>query len=434
MRSSKLSGPLVWSLLVTIVGATLFAGPPTAAAAPGGGEPSLDARAWILLDARDGGKLAGSAATRSLPIASATKLMTAYVALRNLDLDRKLTAPAYDALAAESVLGLRAGERVRFEDLLVAMMLPSANDAAFTVAEGVAGSVPRFVRRMNSAARRLGLDDTSFANPIGLDDPDNFSSARDLAALALELREDRAFRRIVAMPQATLQSGAAPRTVQTRNTLLLADSSVDGIKTGRTIGAGYVLVASAKRKGVPLISVVLGAPSEAARDAETAKLLDYGYSLYAKRRALRRNEEVGSVPIAGTDGALPLLAGRAVKVTARSDQRLRTRVEATQEVEGPVAEGDRVARGAVLLDGEQVATVPLLAAASVSGETTLGDGGPPLVITLVVGGSILAGMAFVLAYRRSRPAASGRSGRTHRERAKMREGRSRQRESEGEQA
>ena len=297
---SRLSGPgpaLALALLLTLLLGLLPASGAATKTEPKAGEaaPELAASAWVLLDARDGERLAAKSASRQLPIASATKLMTAYLALADLPLDRELEAPAYDALAAESVLGLREGERITVRDLLVAMMLPSANDAAFTVAEGVSGSVPRFVKRMNGAARKLGLRDTSYANPIGLDDPLNGSSARDLAALALELREDARFRRIVAKPEAKLKSGSVPRTVQTRNTLMLSDPSVDGVKTGHTLGAGYVLVASAKRDGVPLLSVVLGADSEAARDAESERLLDYGFSLYRPRQAVGRGEPVGSV-------------------------------------------------------------------------------------------------------------------------------------------
>ena len=264
--------------------------------AQGGGEggaktpapPQIPAAAWLLVDARDGSELAGSKQTRTLPIASTTKLMTAYVVLEELDLDEKITAPGYDALPAESVLGLQEGEKLSVRDLLTAMMLPSANDAAYALAEGAAGSVPAFVDRMNEEAARLGLDDTSYTTPIGLDDPGNGSSARDLATLAGELMKDKRFREIVSQTQATLETGAMPRTVTTRNTLMFSDPSVNGIKTGHTLGAGYVLVASAERGGIPLISVVLGAAGEAERDSASEQLLDFGFSLYQPRVAVKR--------------------------------------------------------------------------------------------------------------------------------------------------
>jgi D-alanyl-D-alanine carboxypeptidase (penicillin-binding protein 5/6) len=174
----------------------MLAATPAAPARAQGGGPDLDARAWLLIDTNDGEQLASRAPSRALSIASATKLMTAYIALKELPLDRMLTAPQYDALPAESILGLRAGERASVEDLLYSLVLASANDSAVTIAEGVSGSVPLFVDRMNFTAQRLGLDETSYSNPIGLDDPTNHSSARDLAALAERLMRSKEFRRI----------------------------------------------------------------------------------------------------------------------------------------------------------------------------------------------------------------------------------------------
>ncbi len=152
--------------------------------------PELDATAWLLLDANDGSELAAGAPSRELPIASATKLMTAYVVLQELSLDERVDVQAYQGAPAEVVLGLAAGERLAVRDLLVAMLVASTNDAAVGLAEAAAGSVEAFVDRMNREARSLGLDETSFSNPIGLDEPDNHSSARDLARLTLELRQD----------------------------------------------------------------------------------------------------------------------------------------------------------------------------------------------------------------------------------------------------
>ena len=398
MRPIRPGAAAAWPLILTLLLSALLAAGPAAATAAGPA-PRLDAKAWILLDARDGSKIAGQAASRQLPIASTTKLMTAFLALRRLPLDRELVAPAYAALPAESVLGLVEGERISVRDLLVAMMLPSANDAAYTIAEGVSGSVPRFVRLMNASARRLGLRETSYANPIGLDDPDNGSSARDLGALTLDLLGDRRFRRIVAKPEATLRSGSVPRTVQTRNTLILADRSVDGVKTGHTLGAGYVLVASARREGVPLVSVVLGAPSEAARDQESERLLGYGFSLYRSRTAVRKGELLGTVPVAGGGDPLELRAGRSERVRARADQALGTEIEGPAEIEGPIAEGQRIGRAAITLDGASVGSVAAVAATSVAEPGGLGGLGTVLAVVLIVGGSILILIAFAFAIR-----------------------------------
>ncbi|HKJ35356.1 MAG TPA: D-alanyl-D-alanine carboxypeptidase family protein [Solirubrobacterales bacterium] len=384
--------------LLTAFAAVLAVEP--ANAAKDDSPPKLDARAWILVDARDGDVLAADSPGRSLPIASATKLMTAYLALRDLDLDKMVEAPGYDANPVESVLGLREGEEISVRDLLVAMMLPSANDAASALADAVSGSVPRFVKRMNGAAAKLGLDDTSYANPIGLDDPLNVSSARDLAALTLVLREDERFRKIVSKPDATLKTGAQRRQVSTRNTLLLGDGSVDGVKTGHTRGAGYVLVASAERKGVPLVSVVLGADSEGARDAESARLLDYGFSLYGPRRAVRRGEVVGTVAVSGEEDPLELEAATGERVRAREDQSVQYELVAPAEVEAPVGAGERIGRAVITLDGERAGAVSAVAAEVVAAPGLLESLGGPAGAILIVVGLILIVAAFALGVRR----------------------------------
>jgi D-alanyl-D-alanine carboxypeptidase (penicillin-binding protein 5/6) len=176
----------------------------TTAAAP---DPE-HAAAAILIDARDGSVIAAKNPRRPRAMASTTKLMTALLALERAKPSDVYRAPPYDALPAESKINLRTGERMRVDDLLEALLLESANDAAETLAEGVAGSRARFVAAMNARARQLGLRDTSYANPIGLDDPRNRSSARDLATLARLLMRDERFAAIVRRESAVLESGA----------------------------------------------------------------------------------------------------------------------------------------------------------------------------------------------------------------------------------
>lgn len=371
--------------------------------------PRLDAASWILLDARDGDRLAARGPARTRPIASATKLMTAYLALAELPFDRRLSVPDYAAAPAESVAGLIAGERLTVRDLVVAMMLPSANDAAQTIALGVSPSVPQFVEEMNRAAADLGLERTSYANPIGLDDPLNFSTAADLAALTLELRSDPRFRKIVALPEATLESGSTEREVFSRNALLLSDPSVDGVKTGHTLGAGYVLVGSAKREGVPLVSVVLGAPSEAARDQASAELLDYGYSLYDERRAFASGERLAAAAIRYRDEPLELVAAKDLPVQARADQELATSVEAPTVIEGPIDRGERLGSVEVSLDGEPVGTVPLLAASAVAAPTFVERIGGPVVLAAIIIAAIVILLAVALLLRRGADRAGARA-------------------------
>jgi D-alanyl-D-alanine carboxypeptidase (penicillin-binding protein 5/6) len=338
-----------------------------ASAAP----PTLDARAWILIDPRDDAVLASKSADKRLPIASTTKLMTAYLALKHLKPNQMLAAPTYHpSNPAEITLGLRPGERMRVRDLLYGLLLPSASDAAETLAVGVAGSVPAFVTRMNQAAQRLGLDDTSYANPIGLDDPDNYSSARDLVKLATILLRNPLFARIVNTPTATLHSGDHPRTVTSRDTLLGEVPWVNGVKTGHTLDAGYVLVGSGTQDSTTLISAVLGTPNEGERDADTLRLLEYGFSLYHSVQPVRPGEELADPKLDYRSDHLSLVARRALSINVREGQRVSTHVTAPGQVSGAVRKGQTLGHVTVSVDGRLAGSTPLVAARSVGAATT----------------------------------------------------------------
>jgi serine-type D-Ala-D-Ala carboxypeptidase (penicillin-binding protein 5/6) len=326
--------------------------------------PKLDAHAWALIDAKDGELLAADDASRRLPVASTTKLMTAYVALKELPLTRIVRVAPYGGGYEESLLRLRPGQRISVRDLLYGLILRSGNDAAYDLAVAAAGSEARFVRQMNRRAAALGLGDTHYANPIGLDEAGNYSSAYDLTALGRRLLDIPVFARIAATRRAVLRSVRPRRRIVTRNDLLLREPWATGIKTGFTLGAGYVLVAAGRRNGTELISAVLGAPSEEARDSESERLLEYGFSRYRKRLPIRAGAVLAESSIRYTDEELPLRAARAVAVGVRRGQRPRVVVRAPQEVEGPVRRGARLGVATVLVDGLKVASVPLRAGRS----------------------------------------------------------------------
>ena len=325
----------------------------------------MPASSYIVVDARDGEVLARRAPDAESSIASATKLMTAYVARRSLRLGQTVAASPYRPLAAESLLGLESGESIAVRDLLYGLLLVSGNDAAVTLADSTAGSQDAFVAKMNAAARRLGLEHTSYANPIGLDQPGNHSSARDLADLAVELREDPALARIFDTAQYDTATGVRPRRLVNRNSLVLTVPWVDGVKTGYTLDAGYVLVGSGERGGVELVSVVLGTPSEAERDQATLDLLEYGFSLYRREQPVEDGSRLAAAEVRYQDETLPLLAGESVAVQARKEQDLDVAIDAPAEVEGPIARGERLGRATVTLDGELVERVALRAGRAV---------------------------------------------------------------------
>lgn len=231
--------------------------------------------AAIVADAADGTILYADHDRRSLPVASTTKLMTALVALERLPLDTVLTASAYVSEGDESTIGLQAGEQMTVGDLLRGLLVASGNDAAHALAVGAAGSEPAFVAVMNERARALGMRDTHYADASGLD-PSSRSSAADLVAVTRALRGHRFFRATVAARTVVLSSGAWKRTLHSTNDLLGGTLAVDGVKTGHTRAAGYVLVGSVTRPGRAVVAVVLGARSERDRDEATARLLRYG--------------------------------------------------------------------------------------------------------------------------------------------------------------
>ncbi len=265
--------------------------------------------------------------------------MTAYVAMQELPLDKIVRAAPYDPIYGESLLGLRTGQRISVRDLLYGLILRSGNDAAHDLALAAAGSIPRFVAQMNRRAAALGLADTHYANPVGLDQRGNFSSARDLATLTQRLLRIPAFARIADSRSADLRSLRPPRRIATINELLLDAPWATGVKTGHTFDAGYVLVGSGRRKGVDLISVAIGAPSDEARYSDNLELLEYGFTQYRRRVPIEAGRDLADPAIRYSGGALPLRAARRVAVGLRRGQRLSVDVDAPAEVEGPIRRG-----------------------------------------------------------------------------------------------
>ena len=407
-------------LLAVVLAATGFGA--SARPAVAAGPPAVAADSAIVVETSTGEVVYARRPDRSRPIASATKLMTALLVLERLPRDRRVPASSYRPAPIESQIGLRPGEELTVADLLRGLMLASANDAAVTLAEATSGSRPAFVRAMNARARRLGLTGTRFANPIGLDAPNNRSTARDLVRLTLQLRTHGFFRRIVALEQATLRSGDRVRVVRNRNTLV-AHRRVDGVKTGHTRLAEYVLVGSGRSAaGVRLISVVLGEPDEASRNEDTLELLTWGFRQFRVLRPVRRGQSFPQArsPIRYRRGAeLSLVASTGVRRVVRRGRRAPT-VEVTgvpERVEGPVRRGQRVGAAAVRVrQGSRVlAEVPLVAAAAVPEadlEQRVKDlvtrPYTPVALLAAVIGSVLG----VRALRRGRDPAGRRQGAT----------------------
>lgn len=383
---------------ILALAALLAVAAPAAAAAAG--PPEIGAQSAIVVEASTGEVVYARAAEKPRAIASTTKLMTALLTMERAERSDIVTASDYVAAPIESKLSLRPGEKLSVADLLRGLMLESANDAAVTLAEHVSGSRAAFVRAMNRRAEQLGLDDTHFSNPIGLDAPDNYSSAHDLARLAITLRRHKFIRRIANRTSVTLETGYRPRTIRNRNTLLAKDRHVNGLKTGHTTTAGYVLVGTRNRpRGVTLVSVVLGAASQAARDADSLALLKWGARRYERITPVTEGAVVGTPEIDYRRGAtLSLVTQGAVKRTVRRGAEITINdVGVPETVGGPIRRGERFGYREVLADGERIAAVPIVSSASVPAadlpQRTKSWFTHPLALLLaaaVLGGTVLA--------------------------------------------
>jgi len=253
-------------------------------------------------------------------------------------------------------------------DLLLALLLPSADDAAEDLAYNVGhGSVARFIAMMNARARQLGLTGTHYTTPIGLDTPGNYSTARDLVTLArYVMHAEPFFRRAVALTQATLHSGDHPREIINRNDLVARFRWINGIKTGHTLQAGYVLVGSGSRNGLNLISVVLGTPSISERDATTLALLDWGFASFHTVTPVRAGQVITHLKLRDRTGAAAaVIAGATFTRVLARDATVRTRVLLQSKLAGPLAFHTRVGTLRVIVAGAIVARIPLLLAHAV---------------------------------------------------------------------
>jgi len=323
--------------------------------------PQVLAKSWALIDGRTGEVLTSHAGNERRLIASTTKLMTAYVAMHDLPLKKIVEAQPYEYEYGESVMGLRAGEKISVRDLLHGLIMLSAGDAANTLAIASAGSVRKFVAEMNRHAAALGLTNTHYANPVGLDQKGNYSSALDLAALTAELEKDPAFAKIADAREATLTSLHPKRKIKTINELLEMAPWVTGVKTGHTWKAGYVLVGSGSRQGIRLISVAIDAPTDETRYSDNLELLEWGFRQYHRKKALRQGEELADPAIEYSGGELPLVVGHSLKVAMREGQHAEVEVDAPRTVTGPIPRGARLGTATVSVAGLRAGTVPLLA-------------------------------------------------------------------------
>ena len=337
----------------------------TAVAAP----PPVDAPSYIVRGGSDETVLAARAPDASRAPASITKLMTVMVALEHARLDDMVTVTPQATRIGESTVRLRPGERVSVRDLVIAALVPSANDAATALAIHVGnGSVDRFVAMMNARARSLGLTSTHFENPHGLDQPGHRSSARDITTLLSAALRNPYIRKWSTRSTATIAGGR----VLTSTDGLIGTLPLVGAKTGHTDGAGWSQVAAVERDGVRITASLLGAPSEARRNADLGSLLTWGLAQYRSVRAIDDARVYGLAETGYGRPPVRLVAVRAVVRNVRVGRPLVERVVASSALALPVALGQRAGEVRIFADGRLIARAPLVAAESVPAVGTSG--------------------------------------------------------------
>jgi D-alanyl-D-alanine carboxypeptidase (penicillin-binding protein 5/6) len=349
-------------LLVLVLLAAAVAGAAPQASPPG---PAIDARAWLLVDFHSGQPLAGHGGNERVEPASLTKLMTAYLAFAALG--RKVLQPEQVVPVSErawraegSRMFIEPHKPVTVNELIRGMIVQSGNDASIALAEAIAGSEEAFAQMMNAKARELGMRNTNFMNATGMPHPQHYSTAADLVLLAAAIVRDFAdFYPLYSVREFRYNNISQSN----RNRLLWTDPTVDGMKTGLTENAGYCLIASARRGERRLISVVLGARSDAARAAESQKLLNYGFQAFDTVRLYERSQAVATLQVwKGSANQLKAGVGRELYLSlpkGRADQ-IKANVESVQPLLAPIAAGQQVGTMRLLLDGKPLRELPVV--------------------------------------------------------------------------
>lgn len=318
--------------------------------------PDISARSAIVMDRLTGQVLYEKEADRQSLIASTTKIMTGLLVCEHCDLKQPVRIPDSACGIEGSSLYLKSGECCTVEELLYGMMLQSGNDAAAALAVTISGSEAAFLDLMNQKAAALGLTNTHFANPHGLDSGDNYSTARDLAVLTCAALNDPCFAQVVATEQITLNG----RTMTNHNKLLRQYDGADGVKTGYTRAAGRILVSSATRDGRQLIAVTIHAPNDW---QDHNALLDLGFSRLVTSEVLTPEMTLGSLPVAGDDASYVLLRPeRSVRVNLLPEEQPRIRLLMPRFLYGPITDGQMVGTVEILINGNVIDSCGLIAA------------------------------------------------------------------------
>ena len=327
--------------------------------------PDVSARAAALYSPDTGTFLYEKDASKRLPMASTTKIMTALVASETGTLSQRIKIPKEATGIEGSSLYLSEGEQLTLEELLYGLMLRSANDAATAIALALCGSISAFAEKMNEKAAALGLSDTHFDNPHGLDSESHYTTAKDLARLGAAALENETVRRIASTYKITIGEGESRRLIVNHNKLLHSYDGAIGLKTGFTKKCGRCLVGAAERDGVTLVSATLSAPDDW---ADHKKMLDFGFAFltcYARLATGDFQKEIAV--LGGKQSTVHVENGEAFSNVDRaglSEVKMQIRMNPT--VTAPVQKGDTLGQILFLRDGALLGTVPIRAVEDVA--------------------------------------------------------------------
>lgn len=408
----KQTGLYIWVILLLLL---VFVLPARAVA--GEKEPSLNAGAVVLMDAKSGQVLYQKNMRQRMFPASTTKILTAIIALEKGNLPDRITVSGKACRVEGSAIGLQEGERLTLEDLLYALMLASANDAAESIALHFAGSIEDFAVLMNDRARSIGAGESNFTNPHGLTDANHHTTAYDLALITRYALENPSFRKIVrtrlkviSRPDADRTKGPPQEHLWNHNRFLGRYDGAIGVKTGYTVEAGQCLVVAAQKGDRELIAVLLNGQGGALYD-DAGTVLDYGFTNFEPLLVVHQRERISTTYVSRSRGRVDLFAegpfyynfplGPAYATHAdKQPYDLTRRIQLDQGIKAPLPAGQKVGELILFADGQEVGRVGLITMQPVErfpGRTWLF-----LITGLVIMVIPLAGVRWAARYKRRR--------------------------------
>ena len=328
--------------------------------------PKVNVKSYVLMDFDSGMILASSNPDLTLPPASITKIMTAYIAFtelkeKNITLDEEILVSKKAWKTGGSKMFIEVGKKIKLRDILQGVITVSGNDASVALAEHISGDVKTFATYMNQTARNIGLNNTNYTNPTGLPDDSLYTTAHDIAVLSKAL--------ISNFPDLYKLYSTKSFTFNeikqySRNKLLFVDENVDGIKTGFTKAAGYCLASSAKRGQRRLIAVVMGAPSPEVRIQSSRTLLEYGFRFFETHNIFKKNTTISETKIYG--GEKPELkfgvsSDAVITIPRRQKKNLKYEYIIDQKLTAPIAQNEAIGFMNIKLKNEIIKTYKLIA-------------------------------------------------------------------------